>query len=109
MKKMLNTIIAILIFVLFPSLVLAEDVQVKEIKQIEKSEGVEIVSEPKVSDTTVKFDIKLKSIGDYVKYKLVIDNKDDIEYEIDKKSFENNEYISYEVESDNLEKLEANK
>ena len=42
MKKMLNTIIAILIFVLFPSLVLAEDVQVKEIKQIEKSEGVEI-------------------------------------------------------------------
>lgn len=109
MKKMLNTIIAILIFVLFPSLVLAEDVQVKEIKQIEKSEGVEIVSEPKVSDTTVKFDIKLKSIGDYVKYKLVIDNKDDIEYEIDKKSFENSEYISYEVESDNLEKLEANK
>ena len=109
MKKMLNTIIAILIFVLFPSLVLAEDVQVKEIKQIEKSEGVEIVSEPKVSDTTVKFDIKLKSIGDYVKYKLVIDNKDDIEYEIDKKSFENNEYISYEVEYDNLEKLEANK
>ena len=109
MKKMLNTIIAILIFVLFPSFVLAEDVQVKEIKQIEKSEGVEIVSEPKVSDTTVKFDIKLKSIGDYVKYKLVIDNKDDIEYEIDKESFENNEYITYEVESDNLEKLEANK
>lgn len=109
MKKILNAIIAILIFVLFPSLVLAEDVQVKEIKQIEKSEGVEIVSEPKVSDTIVKFDIKLKSIGDYVKYKLVIDNKDDIEYEIDKKSFENNEYISYEVESDNLEKLEANK
>ena len=109
MKKMLNTIIAILIFVLFPSFVLAENVQVKEIKQIEKSEGVEIVSEPKVSDTTIKFDIKLKSIGDYVKYKLVIDNKDDIEYEIDKKSFENNEYISYEVESDNLEKLEANK
>ena len=109
MKKMLNTIIAILIFVLFPSFVLAENVQVKEIKQIEKSEGVEIVSEPKVSDTTVKFDIKLKSIGDYVKYKLVIDNKDDIEYEIDKKSFENNEYITYEVESDNLEKLEANK
>ena len=109
MKKMLNNIIAILIFVLFPSFVLAEDVQVKEIKQIEKSEGVEIVSEPKVSDTTIKFDIKLKSIGDYVKYKLVIDNKDDIEYEIDKKSFENNEYITYEVESDNLEKLEANK
>lgn len=109
MEKMLNTIIAILIFVLFPSFVLAEDVQVKEIKQIEKSEGVEIVSEPKVSDTTVKFDIKLKSIGDYVKYKLVIDNKDDIEYEIDKESFENNEYITYEVESDNLEKLEANK
>lgn len=109
MKKMLNNIIAILIFVLFPSFVLAENVQVKEIEQIEKSEGVEIVSEPKVSDTTVKFDIKLKSIGDYVKYKLVIDNKDDIEYEIDKKSFENNEYISYEVESDNLEKLEANK
>ena len=109
MKKILNTIIAILIFVLFPSFVLAENVQVKEIKQIEKSEGVEIVSEPKVSDTTIKFDIKLKSIGDYVKYKLVIDNKDDIEYEIDKKSFENNEYISYEVESDNLEKLEANK
>ena len=109
MKKMLNNIIAILIFVLFPSFVLAENVQVKEIKQIEKSEGVEIVSEPKVSDTTIKFDIKLKSIGDYVKYKLVIDNKDDIEYEIDKKSFENNEYITYEVESDNLEKLEANK
>ena len=109
MKKILNTIIAILIFVLFPSFVLAENVQVKEIKQIEKSEGVEIVSEPKVSDTIIKFDIKLKSIGDYVKYKLVIDNKDDIEYEIDKKSFENNEYISYEVESDNLEKLEANK
>ena len=109
MKKMLNNIIAILIFVLFPSFVLAENVQVKEIKQIEKSEGVEIVSEPKVSDTTIKFDIKLKSIGDYVKYKLVIDNKDDIEYEIDKKSFENSEYISYEVESDNLEKLEANK
>ena len=109
MKKILNTIIAILIFVLFPSFVLAENVQVKEIKQIEKSEGVEIVSEPKVSDTFIKFDIKLKSIGDYVKYKLVIDNKDDIEYEIDKKSFENNEYISYEVESDNLEKLEANK
>ena len=109
MKKILNTIIAILIFVLFPSFVLAENVQVKEIKQIEKSEGVEVVSEPKVSDTTIKFDIKLKSIGDYVKYKLVIDNKDDIEYEIDKKSFENSEYISYEVESDNLEKLEANK
>ena len=107
MKKILNTIIAILIFVLFPSFVLAENVQVKEIKQIEKSEGVEVVSEPKVSDTTIKFDIKLKSIGDYVKYKLVIDNKDDIEYEIDKKSFENSEYISYEVESDNLEKLEA--
>ena len=101
--------IFIFAFLLFPMVVFAQNVEIKEVKMIEKSENAEIVANPKINELAIDFNIKLNALNDYVKYKVILNNKDDIDYIISKSDFEDNEYISYDIESDNLEKLEAKK
>lgn len=107
MKRFVS--IFIFAFLLFPMVVFAQNVEIKEVKMVEKSENAEIVANPKVNELAIDFNIKLNALNDYVKYKVILNNKDDVDYIISKSDFEDNEYISYDIESDNLEKLEAKK
>ena len=107
MKRFVS--IFIFAFLLFPMMVFAQNVEIKEVKMVEKSENAEIVANPKINELAIDFNIKLNALNDYVKYKVILNNKDDIDYIISKSGFEDNEYISYDIESDNLEKLEAKK
>ena len=107
MKRFVS--IFIFAFLLFPMMVFAQNVEIKEVKMVEKSENAEIVANPKINELAIDFNIKLNALNDYVKYKVILNNKDDVDYIISKSDFEDNEYISYDIESDNLEKLEAKK
>ena len=107
MKRFVS--IFIFAFLLFPMIVFAQNVEIKEVKMVEKSENAEIVANPKINELAIDFNIKLNALNDYVKYKVILNNKDDVDYIISKSDFEDNEYISYDIESDNLEKLEAKK
>ena len=67
-------------FLLFPMVVFAQNVEIKEVKMVEKSENAEIVANPKVNELAIDFNIKLNVLNDYVKYKVILNNKDDIDY-----------------------------
>lgn len=76
MKKFI--IFIMFIFVLMPGIALADDInlEIKEVKLVEKSENAEIVADPKINELAIDFNIKLNALNDYVKYKVILNNKD---------------------------------
>lgn len=66
MKKFI--IFIMFIFVLMPGIALADDInlEIKEVKLVEKSENAEIVANPKINELAIDFNIKLNALNDYV-------------------------------------------
>ena len=107
MKKYILLIILLIIFI--PVLVNAETFD-KDIITIEsvsidsKSNYVEEVNETTYEGLSIKFDLKFNEVNDYAKYKIIINNSTNADYEITESSnFDNSEYITYEYsyEDDN--------
>ena len=75
MKKFI--IFIMFVFVLIPGIALAGDInlEIKEVKLVEKSENAEVVNNPVIDGLSVKTDIRLNILSDYVKYKIIIKNK----------------------------------
>ena len=101
MKKYL-----IFILVLFvPFLVKAKDnVEIKKVELIEKSDYVEILEEPTFEGLKLNFNIEFSYVNDYAKYLVTITNNSSKDYEIDSTTqFNKGEYIGYyfELEKDN--------
>jgi len=100
----------LLILILFiPYIVFAKDsVEIKSISLVEKSEDTIINNEPTFNGLTMNYDISFRLPTDYVKYKVLIHNDTDTEYNISEDtSFNNSNYISYKYEVDDILKAKS--
>ena len=96
MKK--NIIFLLIIsFILSVSVVRANNdkVIIEKIDRIEKSDDV-LVKDPVINGYRIDFDIKFKNVGDFVKYRIIVNNKDSEDYTLSPSDRSDNNYISYE-------------
>ena len=70
-------IYSLLILLLLPVIVLAENVSIKSVNLVEKGDFVEVVKEPTFEGLNLNFDLKFNNVGDSATYKVVLENKDD--------------------------------
>jgi len=106
MGKIRSFIFAILLsLMVLPVTVFAkESVEIKSLELDSKSNNTIIKSEPTFSGLEMNFDLSFKTIGDFAKYKVVIKNNTDVDYNISEDtSFNESEYMTYKYEvSDSL-------
>lgn len=98
----------LLIILLIPFIVLAENknVEIKNIELLEKSDNVEELAEASFKDLKLNFSLKFTSKDDYAKYKIVLVNNSDKDYEIDNTStFNEKKFIKYDYEVENNKKV----
>lgn len=100
-----------IITVLYIPNVYAEDVSIESISIESKSNTSVEVNEATYSNLKINFDIGFTNKDDYIKYKVVINNKTNDDYEInDTKIGDDSEYIKYEYSyDDNNRIVEKNK
>ena len=103
MKKIYFAVLIIL-FSFFINLVKAENnVFINEISIEEKSDGVIESKEPVINGLKVDFDLKFEKVGAFIKYKLLINNRDSEDFTLNSNYKGDNDYIKYEYfyENDN--------
>ena len=59
-----------------------------------KSDNTEIVNEATYQNLSIKFDIKFNEVNDFAKYKIVINNQTNEDYEISEVN-PNSQYVTY--------------
>jgi len=112
MKKYYS-LLFIILFSLFviPNVYAADNVSIESVTFDSKSETTEIVNEATFEGLAVKFDVKFTNLKDFVKYKVVINNKSNQDYEIsENNNFGDNKFIVYEYSFDDNNRIaEKNK
>lgn len=113
MKKIIFTFLLLILFI--PYYVNAETCNIDKISissiTIEnKTENVIEIKEATVVDKKIDLNISVSELGDNIKYRIVIKNDSNEDYELDNKSFNlNSKYIDYKLESeDNSNIVKAN-
>ena len=94
-----------IILIKIPDVYAAGKVEIESIVLIEKSEDTKINSEPTINELNTSFDLGFKNVNDYAKYKIVVNNSTDEDYEISDKAENTSEYLSYEYEFENNNKV----
>ena len=102
MKKLLYITVAFIIAMIFIPNVFAEDeVSIKSYELVYNTETTIEVSKPKVDGLNISFDLSFSKVNDYARYKLVISNPTNKDYELSKDlEFSTSDYISYTFEYD---------
>jgi len=97
-KKVLSILILLVLFV--PNFVLAdENIEIKTLDFIEKSEDVVENSSAKVENGVLKFDLKFINVGDYAKYKVLVKNNTDLDLIFDESNLMlDDKSVGYEIE-----------
>ena len=72
MKKIMNLLVLLIIFLLPIICNAKEDVEIKSITIDSKTEKVEQLEEPSIDDLNVKVQAKFKNVEDSIKYKIVL-------------------------------------
>lgn len=97
MKK----ILVFLLLLFIPFIVNAQDVKIKEVTVEDYTKGLEVDENPEFENLKLSFDLKFSEIDEFVKYKVVVENTSNKDYEIDDTtSFSEGEYIKYEFSYD---------
>ena len=106
MKKFFAFLTLLFIFPLFVNAKEA-DIQIKSVELIEKSDTAVEKEAAKFEDLEIWFNLKFTKLNDNAKYKIVVTNTSDKDYEINKnhEEFSDEEYINYEFEYDNSDNL----
>ena len=100
MKK-LKVLLALVVIVLMPNVYAAKDVTIESIELVDKSTAVTELSEPTVKGLNVSFDLSFSDLDDFAKYKIVLDNPTNEDYEVAKENeFKTSEYLQYTYEFD---------
>ena len=96
--------IIFLMFLSITNVYASDNVKIKSIDLIDKSTNASETSEATFNGLTMNFNIRFLGINDYVKYKVVVENKENRNYEISVDSeFNGSKYITYEYEkADNI-------
>ena len=99
MKKLFLLLILFIPFIVFAK----DSVEIKSISLVEKSEDTIINNEPTFTGLTMNYDISFKKPTDYVKYKVLVTNNTDTEYNISEDtSFNTSNYILYKYEVEDI-------
>ena len=76
---------------------------IKRVSLYSKSAKSEIINDATFNGLNVNFDVSVKNVNDYVKYKMILSNPTDKDYEISE-SNNNSEYITYEYSYEDNDK-----
>ena len=94
MKK----ILILLVLLLVPFIVKAQDVDITKVEIVEKSDDVEINADPKFDGQALNLDLSFTNVSDFVKFKITIKNNTSEDLEIDKTpKYGKNKYIKYTI------------
>ena len=106
MKKVL---ISIFLFFIGLGLAKADNVEIESIEFVEKSTYTEELEEAKVKGLSINVNVKFIEINDYIKYKIIINNKTTKDYELTNRFSEyNTDNIEYNIEYKDNNILKAN-
>ena len=109
MRKLFISLIIVLLGIMFLPVYAAENVNIESIELDSKSDTTEIITDASYSGLSIKFDLKFKEVNDYIKYKIVINNPTNEDYELSENN-NNSNYIKYEYSYDDGNKIiEKNK
>ena len=109
MRKIFISLIIVLLGIMFLPVYAAENVNIESIELDSKSDTTEIITDASYSGLSIKFDLKFKEVNDYIKYKIVINNPTNEDYELSENN-NNSNYIKYEYSYDDGNKIiEKNK
>ena len=106
MKKMSLLIVLFLSFMIMPVVYAKDKVSIESVTIDSKSDSTEVINDATYDGLAINFDVKFFGVNDYIKYKVVVDNPTNKDYEIINNSDLNlGEYISYDYsygESSNI-------
>ena len=111
MKKIFNCILILLLTILIiPNVYASNNISLKSITLVEQSDDLLEFYSPKIDGINISFDLSFINVGDYAKYKIVLNNKSNRDYYYDDENKTiNTEYISYKYEFENNNKtIKAN-
>ena len=91
--------IFLLSFVFVSNVYAAENVSIESITLDSKSDNAEEINDASYEALSIKFNIKFYEVDDYVKYKIIINNSTNMDYEMSENK-SNSEYIKYEYSYD---------
>ena len=104
MKNNIIITLCIFLFILFiPFVVNAENcktnsIKIKSISMKSKSKNTEELSKVTIENNKINLNLKMYDVGDFIEYKLVLDNISDEVYYFDKDSFNiDSNYFDYEI------------
>ena len=109
MKKLI--ILLVILFIPFIALAETKNVEIKSISNyVDKSDAAEELEKPSIEGLKLGFKLKFTKQDDFIKYKFIIKNNTDKDYEIDNSStFNEKKFIRYDYEVENNAKvLKAN-
>ena len=97
MKKLSFLIVLFLSFMIMPNVLAKDTVSIESVTVDSKSDSTIIVNDATYNGLSINFDVKFFGVNDYIKYKVVVDNPTNKDYEITSNSDLNiGEYISYD-------------
>ena len=109
MKRILKLFILLLVMFITPNVMAKDKVSIESVTLDDKSDTVTEVSKPSVKDLNISFDLSFSNLNDYAKYKVVINNTTNTDYEISKdNNFNKSDYLEYKYEFDNTNVVKAN-
>ena len=109
MKRILKLFILLIVMFITPNVFAANKVSIESVTLNDKSDTVTEVNKPSVKDLNVSFDLSFSNLNDYAKYKVVINNTTNTDYEISKdNNFNKSDYLEYKYEFDNTNVVKAN-
>ena len=109
MKNFKYIVFALIIGLIFiPNVFAKGDVEIKSIDLVSKSDNTTIKADPTFSGLEMNFDLAFKTKNDNAKYKVVIKNDTNTDYQISEDtSFNTSEYISYSYKADSVLKAKG--
>ena len=104
MKKLLLALFFCLLFI--SNINAKEDVYIEEVTIEENSTTAVEENTPVIDGLKIKFDVTFNNLNDFIKYKVVIVNNSNNDYEIDTStSFKDSDYIKYDYIFNNDSKI----
>ena len=95
MKKIINIMFIItLLFLFIPNVYANNALKIESIELDSKSDSTEIINDLSFNDLSINYDVQFKNLGDYAKYKVIINNNSNDDYELGDSS-NNSQYINY--------------
>ena len=109
MKRIIKLFVLLIVMFITPNVFAANKVSIESVTLEDKSDTVTEVNKPSVKDLNISFDLSFSNVRDYAKYKVVINNTTNTDYEISKdNNFNKSDYLEYKYEFDNTNVVKAN-